>query len=146
MSRTINALQAGEISDAKARTVGYLASILSEIIKDSDTEARSTALEGRLSPGSGKEPVTLHVVYDSGRGREKSDLVPRKGRRPPDLTRRKESNTMATERFKRETTHALAHLREDCPAFWAWFESIGPADLKGAEFKAVTKKIEKVFK
>ena len=44
-ARVVNMLHQGEIDENRARAFGYLLSTLSGIIKDSDLEARLTALE-----------------------------------------------------------------------------------------------------
>lgn len=48
MARIINQLHKDEIEESKARTLGYLCSIMRDVIKDSDLEARITELEQKL--------------------------------------------------------------------------------------------------
>ena len=45
LSRTVNEFNRGEIEPDKARCIGYLISILTGCIKDSEADARITALE-----------------------------------------------------------------------------------------------------
>ncbi len=45
MGRICNDLDADKIEEGKARTLGYLCSVLRDIIKDSDLEARISKLE-----------------------------------------------------------------------------------------------------
>jgi len=45
MARVLNDLDADKISESKARTLGYLCSVLRDIIKDSDLESRVLKLE-----------------------------------------------------------------------------------------------------
>lgn len=45
MARVLNDLDADKIVESKARTLGYLCSILRDIIKDSDLESRVLKLE-----------------------------------------------------------------------------------------------------
>ncbi len=48
MARTLNDLDANEISESKARTLGYLCAVLRDIIKDSNLESRILKLEKEM--------------------------------------------------------------------------------------------------
>ena len=48
VASVINQLSRGEIEESKARTLGYLSSILRDVIKDCDLESRITELEKYL--------------------------------------------------------------------------------------------------
>jgi hypothetical protein len=48
LAKIINQLHRKEIEDSQARTLGYLANILREIIKDNDIEARLAEVEKTL--------------------------------------------------------------------------------------------------
>ena len=48
MARTLNDLDTDKISESKARTLGYLCSVLRDVIKDSDLESRILKLEQGL--------------------------------------------------------------------------------------------------
>lgn len=45
LAKVLNGLDAGEIDESKARTLGYLCSILKDVIRDSDLEQRIAKLE-----------------------------------------------------------------------------------------------------
>jgi hypothetical protein len=45
MARTLNDLDINKITESKARTLGYLCSVLRDVIKDSDLESRILKLE-----------------------------------------------------------------------------------------------------
>jgi hypothetical protein len=48
LARTLNALDADKIPEGKARAIGYLCSVMRDIIKDSDLEARVLKLEREM--------------------------------------------------------------------------------------------------
>lgn len=48
MASVVNRLDRDEIQESKARTFGYLSSILRDVIKDSELENRITQLEQNL--------------------------------------------------------------------------------------------------
>jgi hypothetical protein len=48
LARTLNDLDGDTINESKARTLGYLCSVMRDIIKDSDLEARVLKLEKEL--------------------------------------------------------------------------------------------------
>lgn len=48
MASVVNRLDRDEIQESKARTFGYLSSILRDVIKDCDLESRITELENNL--------------------------------------------------------------------------------------------------
>jgi hypothetical protein len=53
MARVLNDLDGNKIDEGKARTLGYLCSVLRDIIKDSDLESRILKLEqGALKHGN----------------------------------------------------------------------------------------------
>lgn len=45
LARTVNDLDAGEIAEGKARTLGYLCGVLRDVVKDSELEVRVKKLE-----------------------------------------------------------------------------------------------------
>ena len=45
MARTLNDLDTDKITESKARTLGYLCSVMRDVIKDSDLESRIIKLE-----------------------------------------------------------------------------------------------------
>jgi hypothetical protein len=49
MARILNDLDADNISDSKAKTLGYLCSVLRDIIKDSELESRILKLEREMN-------------------------------------------------------------------------------------------------
>lgn len=48
MARVLNDLDADKIVESKARTLGYLSSVLRDVIKDSDLESRVLKLEKEM--------------------------------------------------------------------------------------------------
>lgn len=48
MARTLNDLDGDKITESKARTLGYLCSVLRDVIKDSDLESRILKLEKEM--------------------------------------------------------------------------------------------------
>lgn len=48
MARVLNDLDCEKISETKARTLGYLCSVLRDVVKDSDLEARVLKLEKEM--------------------------------------------------------------------------------------------------
>ena len=48
MARVLNDLDANRIQESKARTLGYLCSVLRDVVKDSDLETRVTKLEREM--------------------------------------------------------------------------------------------------
>jgi hypothetical protein len=48
MARTLNDLDTDKITESKARTLGYLCSVLRDVIKDSDLESRILKLEKEM--------------------------------------------------------------------------------------------------
>lgn len=48
MARIANDLDADRIQESKARTLGYLCSVLRDVVKDSDLEARVLKLEKEM--------------------------------------------------------------------------------------------------
>jgi hypothetical protein len=55
MARVLNDLDADIITEVKARTLGYLCSVLRDVIKDSDLEARVSRLEREIENGNNGE-------------------------------------------------------------------------------------------
>ena len=55
MARVLNDLDADIITEVKARTLGYLCSVLRDVIKDSDLEARVSRLEREIENGQHRE-------------------------------------------------------------------------------------------
>jgi len=49
MARILNDLDADNISESKSKTLGYLCSVLRDIIKDSELESRILKLEREIS-------------------------------------------------------------------------------------------------
>jgi formylmethanofuran:tetrahydromethanopterin formyltransferase len=55
MARVLNDLDTNKITEVKARTLGYLCSVLKDVIKDSDLEARVSRLEREIENGNNRE-------------------------------------------------------------------------------------------
>ena len=55
MARVLKDLDADIITEVKARTLGYLCSVLRDVIKDSDLEARVSRLEREIENGNNGE-------------------------------------------------------------------------------------------
>lgn len=55
MARVLNDLDTSKITEVKARTLGYLCSVLKDVIKDSDLEARVSRLEREIENGNNRE-------------------------------------------------------------------------------------------
>lgn len=55
MARVLNDLDSDKITEVKARTLGYLCSVLKDVIKDSDLEARVSRLEREIENGNNRE-------------------------------------------------------------------------------------------
>lgn len=49
MARVLNDLDSDKINETKARTLGYLCSVLRDVVKDSDLEARILKLEKEMA-------------------------------------------------------------------------------------------------
>ncbi len=49
LAKTVNALNRNEITEERARALGYLAGILRDVIKTGDLEARLEALENSIN-------------------------------------------------------------------------------------------------
>ena len=57
LAATLNEYKGGVIDETNARTTGYLCKLLSELIRDSELEARLTVLEEQLNQGEKPWPV-----------------------------------------------------------------------------------------